>query len=409
MGVLDIINRIGANFLVGSKNINGYAMKLLVLFLIISFLGSCSGGSQKTAIQGDIVEILIDPENFSVDLDLSEILDDSVEIIPLETTEECLISKINRIEFYQDKIFVSDKANAKIFVFTSEGKYLKSIGTQGGGPGEYSFLGDFTLKGDSVVIQDRYNSKYIAYDLYSNAYREIPYDMPHLEIVSFDEIAYLISNYYPSKLGNYNLSKFNLNTLERISLELPFEEDGVDKSAYGLRRYASKCDDTAMLIYPLNDTIYTLSRKMVYPSYVIHFTSRNLPDELNVNKEMLYRYVHKNKYLKGFEYMQNSRDYLIGYYIDEGFRYFIYNKQEGNISVGRWMTMSSLSDLKFIDFYTTVDNQFCILQEAQILSFNWNAVRNQCTNATFKNRMDAIVEKLNEDANPVLFKCNFKM
>lgn len=130
------------------------------------------------------MEILIDPENFSVDLDLSEILDDSIEIIPLETTEECLISKINRIEFYQDKIFVSDKANAKIFVFTSEGKYLKSIGTQGGGPGEYSFLGDFTLKGDSVVIQDRYNSKYIAYDLYSNAYREIPYDMPHLEIVS---------------------------------------------------------------------------------------------------------------------------------------------------------------------------------------------------------------------------------
>lgn len=164
-----------------------------------------------------------------------------------------------------------------------------------------------------------------------------------------------------------------------------------------------------MLIYPLNDTIYTLSRKMVYPSYVIHFTSRNLPDELNVNKEMLYRYVHKNKYLKGFEYMQNSRNYLIGYYIDEGFRYFIYNKQEGNISVGRWMTMSSLSDLKFIDFYTTVDNQFCILQEAQTLSFNWNAVRNQCTNVTFKNRMDAIVEKLNEDANPVLFKCNFKM
>ena len=60
------------------------------------------------------MEILIDPENFSVDLDLSEILDDSIEIIPLETTEECLISKINRIEFYQDKIFVSDKANAKI-------------------------------------------------------------------------------------------------------------------------------------------------------------------------------------------------------------------------------------------------------------------------------------------------------
>ena len=124
---------------------------------------------------------------------------------------------------------------------------------------------------------------------------------------------------------------------------------------------------------------------------------------------MIYRFVHENRYLKGWEYMQNSQDYLIGYYIDEGFRYFIYNKRKSNISVGKWMTMSSLSDLKFADFYTTVDNQFCILQEAAILSFNWNAVRDQCTNDTFKNRMDAIVEKLNEDANPVLFKCHFKM
>lgn len=384
-------------------------MKLLViLFIIISFLG-CNGGAQKTTFQGDIVEILIDPEKNSTDLDLSEILEDSIEIIPLETTEECLISKINRIEFYRNKIFVSDRSNAKIFVFTSEGKYLKSIGKQGLGPGEYSFLGDFTLKGDSVVIQDRSRNKYIAYDLYSNAYREIPYDMPHLEIVSFDEVAYLISNYYHSKLGNYNLSKFNLNTLKRISLELPFGEDGVDKSAYGLRRYASKCGDKAMLVYPLNDTVYTLNKNMVYPSYVIHFTSRNLPGELNINKEMIYRFVHENRYLKGWEYMQNSQDYLIGYYIDEGFKYFIYNKRKGNISVGKWMTMSSLSDLKFADFYTTVDNQFCILQEAAILSFNWNAVRDQCTNDTFKNRMDAIVEKLNEDANPVLFKCHFKM
>lgn len=85
-------------------------------------------------------------------------------------------------------------------------------------------MGDFTLKGDSVVVQDRSRNKYIVYDLYSNAFREISYDMLHLEVVSFDEIAYFISNYSHSKYGDYNLFRFNLNTSEVLSLEVPLEK-----------------------------------------------------------------------------------------------------------------------------------------------------------------------------------------
>ena len=157
-------------------------------------------------------------------MDLSDILNDSVEIIPLETKDECLISEIDRLEFYKDRIFVADRKSAKILIFTSAGKYLKSVGKQGVGPGEYSFMGGFTFKGDSVVVQDRFRGKYIVYDLYSNSYREISYNAFHLEVVSFDEIAYLISNYYPSTSGNYNLFKFNFNTSEQVSAELSFEK-----------------------------------------------------------------------------------------------------------------------------------------------------------------------------------------
>lgn len=383
-------------------------MKYLLLLLIVYTFYGCYTGTQKVAHTNEIREILIDPDKFETFLDLSEILDDSVEVIPLEMKDECLISQIVRIEFYKDKILVSDKANAKIFVFTSEGKYLKSIGKQGQGPGEYSFLGDFTLKGDSVVVQDRSRNKYIVYDLYSNAFREISYDMLHLEVVSFDEIAYFISNYSHSKYGDYNLFRFNLNTSEVLSLEVPFGEDGIDKSSYGLKRYASKSDSTAMLIYPLNDTVYTLNKETVFPSYVIHYTSRNLPSEVNVSKENIYRYVHENKYLKGWEFMQNSQNYMLGYYIDNGFKYFVYNKQNSNIRVGQWLKIGSLSELFFSDFYTTTDNQLYFIQYAAVLSSNWKLTRAKSTNEHFKNKMDAIVASLNEDANPVLFKCHFK-
>ena len=147
---------------------------------------------------------------------------------------------------------------------------------------------------------------------------------------------------------------------------------------------------------------------MAYPSYVIHYTSRNLPSELNINKDMLYRYVHENKYLKGWEFLQNSQDYLLGYYIDNGFKYFIYDKQNSPICIGQWLKMSSLSDLIFYDFYTTDDNQLCILLYADVLSYNWKSVREKSTNECFRNKIDAIVATLNEDSNPILFKCRFK-
>ena len=68
--------------------------------------------------------------------------------------------------------------------------------------------------------------------------------------------------------------------------------------------------------------------------------------------------------------MQNSQNYMLGYYIDNGFKYFVYNKQNSNIRVGQWLKIGSLSELIFSDFYTTTDNQLYFIQYAAVLSSN---------------------------------------
>lgn len=383
-------------------------MKLVLLLLSLFLIGGCNSVSQKKIQDENLKEILIDPEKVEENLDLSEILTDSFDIIPLETSDECLISHIKRIEFYRDRIYVSDEANAKIFVFSSEGKYLKSIGKQGMGPDEYSFLGDFTFKEDSIVIQDRSRNKYIIYDLNSHSYREVVYEIFHMEVVSFEETAYMISNYGHSKLGDFNLFKFNLDSGKLISCELPFKES-FDKSGYGLRRYSSKCGDSAMLIYPLNDTIYTLNKEGVFPSYVVHFTSRNLPEKLDVDRDMHYEYVHKNGYLKGLVYMQNANDYLLGYYIDEDLlKYMIYSKLDAEVNIANRLIVSKLGDMPFFDFFIAGDDCFCTFKGANSLLLNWNSEREKCTNQHFKKKMDSIVESLEEDSNPVIIKGTFR-
>ena len=106
-------------------------MKNIILLFLCLLFGGCFSSSDKYVPNEGLNEILIDPEVVEEYLDLSEILQDSIEIIPLETTEQCLISDIKQIELYKDKIFVSDKGNAKIFVFTTTGHFLNSLGRQG--------------------------------------------------------------------------------------------------------------------------------------------------------------------------------------------------------------------------------------------------------------------------------------
>ncbi len=383
-------------------------MKIAALFIAVCCFIGCKSDLKMTVDNLEVKEILIDPEKTEPFLDLCEILTDSVDIIPLETTEECLLSEINKIEFYKNRIYISDRANAKIFVFTPEGKYLKSIGRQGMGPNEYSFLGDFTFIGDSIAIQDRSQRKYILYNLYDDLCREVFYDAFHVEIVSFDNIAYFIANNWPTDYGDFNFYKYDFNSGKTLSYGMPFDNSKIDKSGYGLKRHVSQCFDESTLIFPLNDTIYTLKKDSVYPSYVVHFTSRNLPEEIDVGREQLYRFVRQNKYLKGVEYLQNSKDYLMGLYIYNSFNYFLYNKKESTVVVGKSLRMSLFGNLLFHEFYTTKDNELCIVRDTDMLSDIWRSAREGGANEYYQKKMDQIVEKMKDDSNPILFRCRFK-
>lgn len=75
--------------------------KILLLLLIICFLEGCSSERRKYISDREIKEIIINPEKTEDYLDISEVLSDSIDIIPLEVTENCLISDIKKLEFYK--------------------------------------------------------------------------------------------------------------------------------------------------------------------------------------------------------------------------------------------------------------------------------------------------------------------
>ena len=92
-----------------------------------------------------------DPASF-ITIDITEFQDNhlvvneiikSVKFIPLEFKEECPISSISKLDFYNDTIFVLSRDG--LYLFTTEGKFICQFARKGQGPGEYILPIDFSI------------------------------------------------------------------------------------------------------------------------------------------------------------------------------------------------------------------------------------------------------------------------
>ena len=137
------------------------------LFIFFPLFFSCNSVTK----QGDLLEIPVDVcQNNS--LPLSEIAE-SITAIDLELTDKSLINPfiIGRILLLKDYVIISDFT--QILIFHRNGKFIRSIGSKGQGPGEYIRITQLAVDEKNeylFVVSSGY--KIICYDLDGNLIRE---------------------------------------------------------------------------------------------------------------------------------------------------------------------------------------------------------------------------------------------
>lgn len=84
-------------------------------------------------------------ENISDNLDLNIVFDE-FEYVTLESTDQSLFGYLDKLIVDDNFFFILDKAKTKkIFVFSKDGAFIRTIGKVGKGPGEYTNIEDFTI------------------------------------------------------------------------------------------------------------------------------------------------------------------------------------------------------------------------------------------------------------------------
>ncbi|TKG94934.1 6-bladed beta-propeller [Puteibacter caeruleilacunae] len=112
------------------KHVKMIHLKRTILLLVIAF---CFSSLQAQELQTIDVESAIDKKSESVAM--SEYAE-SISYCPLETNDNCTIDRNIKVSATKDEIIVRSKSGCFLFD-RKTGKFIRKIGTEGRGPGEY--------------------------------------------------------------------------------------------------------------------------------------------------------------------------------------------------------------------------------------------------------------------------------
>jgi len=262
------------------------------LFLVSSFLfHSCSNETKYS----DLLEIPVDAKIGS-SLLLSEITED-ITVIELELTDESIINPkpnhITRIILSDDLVFLGQPE--KILVFKRNGKYIRTIGSKGQGPGEYIRIRNFAIDETNKRLFINSGHKIICYNFDGNFLKENSrYNSHYSSIYDINYInnELLIIVDYMGMDPDHSKS-FNHTIVYNLNEEFQVTDSCSIRKVYGrpifsmgdADNYILSTDSTVYLYYPhpsasppkfaskmvLRDTVYRFENNQLVPDFRLKF------------------------------------------------------------------------------------------------------------------------------------------
>lgn len=335
---------------------------VIILMLII---GSCVGCVKKEK-ESNAKQLTIDWSSISDEMDYSSMVEDSVLLIPLETTEGCLIGEVTQLIYRNGLIYIADNMSKSIFVFDLSGKFRTKIHATGNGPGEYTHISSFTVHGFDMVIFDHYIRKLLFYDRSGQFIREKRIDGMWCEdLFSMNDKLYL-ANRSKTKSGCNHVYTLDLNNSDKIEKYFPFEEQK-DNQGWGIHSYYAQLDNhEALLCFWPYDKLYTIKEGEAYLSYEIDFGNKRLPTEyIEGDGTTALKTAIRDSYVTGLDRVRQSNKYVFLQFGDSNNDYVaIYNKETDEMQTTKCLKNSKLGGLALA---LEVDGEKFTIQNEKII------------------------------------------
>ena len=352
-------------------------MKHMSLLLIGVFvLLGCSSNKKQEPISKSGVPVINLSEDVSTvpSLLLSEAAE-KLEIVPLEMTDESVLSDITEMQVTDHNIWIDHGREFYIYRFSRTGKFLNKIGSIGQGPGEYTTYSTFLVDEDKKEVYIIANTNgVLAYDFEGNFKRKIIDIQMVLQLFSSPYDQYILNNQKFFATQNFGLYRpIDKDSLwSFVSLGDDFQKKkyfknpahvgreeqiianraNMDRMVNYWREYLTSMDTynaQLTLKYPDTDTIYCYddATNQLSPQYAI-FT-----DEEKGDYEATHLWFKDRKafdYFSIFSYYP-TKDfiYLVGSKGEEVYTY-CYNKKDGSVRLQKRQSTITERDVPWFSF-----------------------------------------------------------
>lgn len=376
-----------------------YVCSVLSIAFIV-FLISCNFDKDVNKIEDDLIKVEIGPDDLVDEINLSQIVDD-FRLVRLETNENCLIGKIDKIIFYKNFILIFDLFHQTLFLYSENGDFLRKIGKRGGGPGEFLELQDFTIDSirNQILLLDYQKIHKFSFDGKYIESKNITFIASSFSLLPFEDIAFYggAKEYriiITDKKGEIKAKYFPYSLRSRIHPLLP------------ITHYENK----TLFDIPLCDTIYEIKGSKIIPFLFLDFgdLSFTYDDYLTLSdaqKSNVYEYVHSsNIYMYHYLFIPTKKQFYFAIATGGvGYSGFYNLKTENSLFFPMKKMNNDLFGADF-PFYPlgVKHNEYIFLVSA-------NSLLKSYENEIIKSKkIDSIIENIDKYSNPVLLFVKIK-
>ena len=291
-------------------------------YLILLFLCACN--PQNTS--KDITELYVEIHDKKTNI--SNFIE-KVEVIKLETNDQCLIHTISKIIYMNEKFYIFDFGNNALFIFNRDGSCDTILSKIGMGPGEYRRMMDFHVTDNNILLMDVFRSiKKYTYDLkFTN---DIELNTFSSQFIVKDDAVFL-SNESTGSKDDYYFTVINTCNNDICNyLKMPFTPP--DRGQYGGLNTFVINKNTVYASPKFSSIIYNYNNHNFSPKYKIKFNKLNFPEKENIYDYDIYGpnfpYVVKRNFHISDKYL------IFDYFYDKKMYHCFYNLSTEELSNG---------------------------------------------------------------------------
>lgn len=253
------------------KNIS----KVFPVISLAFLMGACT--FQQEGETHSLQTTHVNVENVRTDVKLSDFAEAT--LVPLPTSENLLIGKINRIRTSEKSICISD-GNA-IYRFSHTGKHLGTLSKKGQGPDEYAHISDFVIAEDeNVWVLPNGKTSLLLYSWDNLLIKEQKIESSYSSTICRMGNKLILNNgNFITDKNKYTLQMIDLNTGITEQRFLPIDEYKA-KYLYMLETnnfHPGESDTVCYFNIAHNDTIYRLTPNTCQAHRTFDWEGKNIP------------------------------------------------------------------------------------------------------------------------------------